>query len=533
MTFVTVRACVIGALVGLGLAATPQASHADWLKAESERFVVYSEGSERSLRDYVQKLEIFDRVMQYRSGIPISTTPPRKLAIYLVSGRPGLLKINPDSGDSTVGTYFAADEDIFAAAVRTNNSDGVSGQDVLMHEYAHHFMLANSPGAYPAWFVEGFAEYYMTAAIDVNKNEVLLGGYNANRAYWIMQDDWIPLDVLLKSRPYEVRRESQRATYYPIAWLLTHWFFSDPTRLQQFQTYLTEVSQGGDSVEAMERATGMSLDQIRAALRRYTRVRLNGNRIQGQFPTADITITRLPRSANDLLLINQRMKLGVPEDDQAAVSQEVARLAARYGDDPFALLVAGHAGLRFGDKSAGERALQRLIEIEPDNVEALQLLAEDRLKKARETDNEDEELALRREARDYIARAYAAASNDYRTLMLMTEMRQGQSTYPNDNDMLAMGLTLDRAPQLAAVRFNYAAALTEKGDRKEAIAVLRPLANNPHGGGASRAAVRMIAALEAGDALPDLSDDDVAPQISQPEPEAPTPDGASSSAPAN
>ena len=92
--------------------------------------------------------------------------------------------------------------------------------------------------------------------------------------------------------------------------------------------------------------------------------------------------------------------------------------------------------------------------------------------------------------------------------MLMTELRQGQPNYPNDNDMLAMGLTLDRAPQLPAVRFNYAAALAEKNEIDEAIAVLRPLANNPHGGGASRYGNRMIASLEAGGTLSGLAQDD-------------------------
>ncbi|MBK6025637.1 tetratricopeptide (TPR) repeat protein [Brevundimonas nasdae] len=508
MTMKIARACVSGALAALVLTASPQSARADWLRAESERFIVYSEGNERSLREYVQKLEMFDRVMLFQSGILSSTTPPRKLPIYLVSGRAGLTRVHPQSTRDTVGTYFPTEEDIFAVAIRNDDGMGMSGQDVLMHEYAHHFMLGNTPGAYPAWYVEGFAEYYMTADIKVSDNSVILGGYNQNRAYWIMSENWIPLDVLLRSRPDEVRNGSQRTTYYPIAWLLTHWFFSDTERRTQFQAYLADIAKGTDSVEAMERATGMSLEQLRAALRRYTRANLSRQRVAGRFPTPEITVTRLPRSANDLLLINQRLKIGVPQNDRAALGEEVARLAARHGDDPLALLAAGHAGMHFGNRPAGETALQRLLEIEPDNIEALQFLAQERLRQLREADSDAEQNALRREARDYIARAYAAAQNDYRTLMLMTELRQGQPNYPNDNDMLAMGLTLDRAPQLPAVRFNYAAALAEKNEIDEAIAVLRPLANNPHGGGASRYANRMIASLEAGGTLSGLAQDD-------------------------
>lgn len=522
MKFETARTGVVGVLAGLALLASPQMAHADWLQAESERFIVYSEGSERSLRDYVHKLEMFDRVMQFRFGIPISTVPPRKLPIYLVNGRSGLNRINPDSGRDTVGTYFPTEEDIFAAAIRRDDA-GLSGEEVLMHEYAHHFMLGATPAAYPAWYVEGFAEYYMTANIKISENSVSLGEYNQNRAYWIMAENWIPLDILLRSRPGEVRTESQRATYYPIAWLLTHWFYSDATRREQLKAYLTDIGNGTDSVEAMERATGMSLNELRAALRRYTRSRLNGQRISGQFPTPDIVVTRLPRSANDLLLINQRMKIGVPDKDRAALGQEVARLAARHGDDPLALLAAGHAGMHFGDRPAGERALLRLIEIEPDNVEALQFLAQERLRQARETDSPEERTPLRSQAREYLSRAYAAGNNDYRTLMLLTELRQTQPNFPNDNDMLTMGLTLDRAPQLPAVRLNYASALAEKDEKAEAIAVLRPLANNPHGGRASKYAERMIAALEAGEALPQPQEGDDEPEIIEPEPETPPP----------
>ena len=513
-------AAAIAAVIGTVIMGAATTARADWLRAESERFIVYSDGGERALRDYVQKLEMFDRVMLFRSGINSTTTPPRKLPIYLVSSRRGLLRVHPQSGDNVAGTYFPTEEDIFAVALR-GDSTGLSGDDVLMHEYVHHFMLANFPSAYPAWFVEGFAEYYMTAEIDVRRNEVILGRFNQNRAYWIMAESWIPLDVLLRQRPGEVRRASERATYYPIAWLLTHWFISEPERYGQLQTYLADVGRGRDSVEAMESATGMSLGELRTTLRRYTRSRLAATKISGQFPEAEIAVSRLSPAADDLLLLNQRLKVGAPDEDREALGQEVARLAARHGDDPLALMAAGHAGMHFGDRPAGERALQRLIEIDPHHIEALQYLAQERLRQAREAETEDEALALQGQARSYLARAYAAGQNDYRTLMLMSELRQGQPGYPNDNDLLTLGLALDRAPQLAAIRFDYASALALTGAREEAVTVLRPLANNPHGGGASGFANEMIAALEAGEDLPTMTEEADAPQISEPEPEEP------------
>jgi hypothetical protein len=509
---IAVATFVVG--VGLGVLAAPREARADWLRAESERFIVYSEGSERSLRDYVQKLETFDRVIRYRSGFPMADAPLRKLPIYLVGARAGLLRVHPQAQPNVVGTYFPTEEDIFAVAIRGENDE------VLLHEYAHHFMLGNMPGAYPGWFVEGFAEYYMTA--DIKDGRIEIGGYSDNRASWLVNSTWIPLETLLSSRPGAVRRGNHRDTYYPVAWLLTHWFFSDDQRLDQLTAYLADVGAGGDPVEAMVRATGLSMGELRAALRSYMNRRLAGRIITGSFPSAEITVTRLPKSANDLLLINQRLKVGVPDEDRAALGQETLRLAARHGDDPLALLAAGHAGMHFGDRPAGELSLKRLLELEPDNVGALQLLAQERLRQARDSEDEAEERALLREALGYLARAYAAAENDYVTLMLLGELRSTQPGYPNDNDMLTLGLAFDRAPQLASIRLNYAAGLAEKDETEEAIAVLGPLANSPHGGGAAEAAELMIKALEAGEAPPPPESSGET-EIVQPEPDPAAP----------
>ncbi len=503
------RAWIAGVTAALGLMAMAVPARADWLRAESERFVVYSDGSERALREYVQKLETFDRVMRYRSGLPISEAPSRKLPIYLVGSRSGLLRVNPETRRNVVGTYFPTDEDIFAVAVRGENDE------ILLHEYAHHFMLGNMPAAYPGWFVEGFAEYYMTADIDPGK--VQIGGFSTNRAYWLVNGTWIPLETLLRSRPGEIKRSGHAETYYPVAWLLTHWFFSDATHQAQLGAYLREVMEGGDPVEAMENATGMSLTELRAELRRYMGGRLTVRNISGALPTVDVEVTRLPRAANDLLLINQRLKIGVPSEDREALGREVAQLAARHGDDPLALLAAGHAGMHFGDRPAGEAALQRLIALEPDHVEALQFLAQERLRQSRDAEDAAEELARKREARAYLARAYAAADNDYRTLMLLSELRGGEATYPNENDLLTLGLAFDRAPQLPGVRLAYAQALIQTNEKEQAITLLEPLANNPHGGGAADYAQRIIDALNAGEEAPSAPETMDAPDPAEPE----------------
>lgn len=473
--FSIVTSGLAGPLMALVLCAAP--AHAQWLRAESERFIVYTEGREADARAYVQTLESFDRLLRISVGLDVNEAPFRKLPIYLVGSQRDVRVIAPSLGGNVAGFYVAGEEDIFAVGL---NSDDNA---ILLHEYAHHFMMQNFASAYPAWFVEGFAEYYMTTRF--RRGTVEVGHYHENRAYWLQAGNWLPLETLLNSRPGEVRRNA--ATYYPLAWLLTHWFMGDERRRPMLHAYMLDIGAGADPVEAMERATGMSLTELRRALTAYMRGGLPYGRMTYDFPTVQPTITRLPRSASDLLLLNQRLKIGVREEGREDTAEEARRRAARHGGDPFARLVLGHAELHFGDTARGEAILTELLADEPDNIEALQLMASARMAQA-ETGEPNEYRGLMNTARGFLARAYRLDDADYRTLYLLARSRIGAPDYPNDNDMLTWRSAYVVAPQMGAARLGYAQALLMRGETEAAVSILLPLANNPHGGeGAAQA----------------------------------------------
>lgn len=445
-------------------------AQARWLKAESERFIVYSDGGESKLREFVQELESFDRFLRLRMGLDVNEAPARKLPIYLVASRAGLAKVRPDLPESVAGFYMATDEDIFGIAIRD------ADVDTLKHEYAHHFMMQNFAYPYPGWFVEGFAEYFAT--VEIQKSRILVGKYNENRAYWLQAASWMPMTELLSKRPLQNARN--RETYYPLAWLLTHWFLGDANRHAALDAYLRDVGAGGDPVEAMERATGLDSIELRRTLRRYMNGRIPYQGVAVAYPPVPVTVTELPRSADDLLLLNQRLKIGVPDERRAATAEEVRRAAARHPDDPLALLALGHAELHFGDRGAAEAPLQRLLALEPNNVEALQYLARARMEAARDADDPDEADRLNTEARAFLLRAYRADDANYATLLLVAENRNGGDGYPNDNDVAVLEQAFVLAPQLAEARFNLAQVLMIRDRNEEAATILEPLVNDPH-----------------------------------------------------
>lgn len=488
MTGHLLKTCVLIGAWALTLGWAGPAS-AEWHRAESERFIVYSEGRESELREYVRKLEIFDLILRQRLGVALDEVPPRKLPIYLVEGPRALASVFTTMGANVAGVYTPASEDIFALAIRDGDDD------ILLHEYTHHFMFQHSAVAYPSWLVEGFAEYFATTEIEGTRVEI--GQANVGRA--IMLDDrvWIPLDQVLTKRLGEIRLPQLRDTYYPVAWVLTHWMMGDAVRTQQLQAYIDDVGAGGDPAEALKRTTGMTLDQIEHDLRFYIRGRIPARRYDFNLPAPQIAVTTLPPSADALLLLNQRLKVGVPDDQRAATAALVRDRAAPYPDDPFALLVLGHAELHFGDPEAGEAILTRLLELQPDNVEALQLMATRAMQRAEETADDP---ALLRRARGYLGRAFAADDANYRTFVLLGMTREGAADYPNDNDVATWELANTLAPQLPAARLGLASALMRSGQAETAVRLLRPLANSPHGGGAARAAQTLLAQATAGQA---------------------------------
>jgi Flp pilus assembly protein TadD len=468
---------------------------ADWKRAESQNFVVYSQSNETELRRYVRNLEFYDYFLRRQLGFSDGAQARRKLPIYLVRNLSGLRQVR-ESGPYVRGTYFPAGEDIFATAIQTRE------QDFLLHEYFHHFSFQFGAGsAYPPWLIEGIAEYYMTA--ELGDDTVVIGGANEGRVGTLFNIEWLPLEDLI-SRRYTQLPEIRQASYYPVAWLLTHWFFSTPERRAQLGQYLTAINSGEPPVAAMERATGMTLGQLRARLADYRTL----NKITYTVPFEDpaITITILPRSADDLLLIGQKLKVGVREEaDRAPLAEQVRRLTARHPDDPFALLQLGHAELHFGNAEAGEAVLTRLLEIQPDNVEGLQYMAARYMQLAE--DRPDEQIALLRRAREYLTRAYAVDENSYRTLELLAQSRQAAPNYPSENDLVTWDRAFVLAPQLPGIRLGYSSALMRAGEFDEAVVKLTPLANAPHGGPAAEAAQKLLE--RARQNLPPLSDEEL------------------------
>jgi tetratricopeptide (TPR) repeat protein len=485
---------VLCGLAAMAVLAAGAPARAEWLRAESDHFVVYGR-SEKSVREYAAMLEDFDDLLRRLHGRPKDEAAPRKLPVYLVSDLKQFKRVMPSASEGMAGAYFSTVPEVFVVAIRdigSGDGDQNKGDDTVLHEYVHHFMLQYYPSAYPGWLVEGYAEYYMTA--DLARSRRVVGGANKGRAYSLTQPGgWIPMQDVLTKRPGEFKN-SAVFSFYAQSWLLTHYILSDPARHKLLSPYLDAVRGGRDPVKAWQDIYGDDPAELRRKLQGYMNRPMLGL-VLPRTGAVDppMTVTRLSPGADDLILEGQRLKLGVSKDEQLKALATIRAAAAEHPDDRFSRLVLAKAETAFGDRAVGEKILGDLLAADPKDEGALVALGESRLA-AGEADPA-QKAADMAQAGKLFARAFKVNPDNPETLHGYAEARALEPLTDNLVDIRIRAVIL--APQVGHLRLDAARALLEIKDPNLARTMLTPLASNPHGGGEVEAAQAMLKSIEA------------------------------------
>lgn len=467
----------------LALLALPAAAHAEWRRAESPNFIVYSEGSEARLRERVIQLEDFHQLLRLMTGLREADSA-NKLHVYVVSGNADLQVAVPVGAN--VGGYYVASGEGIAAFV---DSRATTDNHVLFHEYTHHFMMQYSPAAYAAWYVEGFAEYFSTARL--SERYIDIGNFAPGRVYPLIGGSWLPIERVLRAGPEGLNRQAGSA-YYSQAWLMTHYFLSNPDRQAMLRRYLAATASGTDPVAALQQATGLSAEDFTRDLRRYIgRGTISYRRLTraSARPVPPISVSVLPRSADDLMLYAAALRIGLRGDDPAAYLPRIRAAAARHPNDPLARRTLAHAELLYGDRAAALRLLEALQAEQPNDAELMYLRGRLHLEAA---ENGDDWEGESRQAQSWFTRAHRINPNHFQTLYRYAQsLRQGpQAT--SENTANVMRLAQQLAPQVVEIRMNAAALLIARNDIDTAEALLRPVMSDPHNESLATAARELI-----------------------------------------
>ena len=462
------------ALLALLIAAAPAA--AEWRRAESPNFIVYSSGSEGRLRERILQLEEFHRLLTALISSAEAETTASKLTVYLLSGHDEMRRVANMS--RAVGGFYSATPFGIAAFI---NAEIPLGNEILFHEYAHHFMMQYGPRrAYPAWYVEGFAEYLQTA--EFRPRETAVGLISDSRLNVLINPYWLPMDRVLFGNLQGLTL-NQTHQFYGLSWLLVHYFHSDPARQAQLRRYLTAIREGADPRAAFERETGFTITALTAALRGYVGDRgVPYARLTRPASTPPaVAITALPRSADDLLLYEASLRVRPPADGTDERLERVRAAAARHGEDPYAMRARAHAEVLLGDRAAAGQLLDSLLAASPNDAELLYLKGLRYLFEAEDAaENSAERAGHAREAARWFTRAHRANPNHYQSLYRYTQSLRGRPDYASDNTAEVLVLAHQLAPQVIEISMQAAAVLISRGDVDLAESILQPLASHPH-----------------------------------------------------
>jgi len=490
-------ATLIGAVLCSWTALTAQAqAQSRWLSVETPGFVVYAAGSERRATDQALQLEQFDGLLRRMTNAPAERSPS-KLEVYIFSAAQ-FEEAFPHFGDNVAGVYYAQTERIAAYSIFSVNS-GFGSQDILFHEYAHHFMYQYFNNAYPAWYIEGFAEVVSTALL--SSERIVIGRANPARTRDLQSTTWLSMERLLTTSTSQFRDGREAAMFYAQSWLFAHYLLLTPGANVQFATYVRELRSGRPALEAFQHGFGVTPAEMQTTLRAY--LRANPNAIVLTQPALvaapPMTVSQLPASSQRLMTVATRLENGtIPDDDKPELLARARQLAGAEPYDDFALFTLARAEITLGTTQTARTLLEPYLAANPSNRDALYLMGLAYLREAHASEGESR-TALLAEARRHLVRGYRIDGNHVPTLARYAETYSGvsmsEATFENYLNILLLARQL--APQVDEISLNAANMLIAADRPREAIPILRALAYDPHAGGAAETALRLLTAAEA------------------------------------
>lgn len=463
-----------------------------WHEASSKHFVVYGEGRAEDVRALADKLERFDQILRTRQGLADPDVgASNRLTVFQVRNARTVSRL---VGNNSVAGFYAGRASGSYAFVPRRFGDGqneFNADIILFHEYAHHYMLSNWAGAYPAWFSEGYAEFHSTARFEKD-GTLSLGRPAYHRGYSLALGGWLPLEAMLAGNHPKLT-DAQRESLYSRGWLLMHYLSFERSRAGQLKAYLAAMNAGKSGLEAARSAFG-DLKALDRDLDKYmSRSRISYLQISVKdLPKPDVRVRALSPAEAAIMDVRIQSKSGVDEKEAREVVARARKVAMAHPDDPLVNVTLAEAEYDVGQYDKAEAAADRVLARDPRHVEALVYKGRARMAQAAAAGGNADAIKAARAA--FVA-ANKADPEDPEPLMLFYMSYAAQNAKPTANAVKGLHYALALAPQDTSLRMMAARQHLVDGQAAEAKQVLAPVAYSPHGGELATFATQVITAI--------------------------------------
>ncbi|MEE4199367.1 hypothetical protein [Erythrobacter sp.] len=468
---------------------------ARWYEASSDNFVIYADDSEKDIREFAQYLERYHAAMELLTGREVDKpSPSNRVTIFAVGGERDIRRL---TGSRFVAGFYvprAGASRAFVQDIRNRNGNSLDfSMTILLHEYAHHFLLSQSRFAMPRWLNEGAAEFFASASFE-RDGSVWIGRPAEHRSGELFYAANIKVPELLTYGADGEDRRDARDAFYGRSWLLYHYLTFADDRKGQLQEYQRAIVAGEGPLEAGRTAFG-DLDRLQDDLDSYLRQRrINALKLPPEWISiGPIKIRELPEGEAAMMDLRIRSQRGVDRAEATELVIEARRVAAQYPNDPGVLTALAEAEYDVGEDDAAIRAADAAIALDPTRANAYVQKGYAMFRKA--GDAEDEAAAYDEAMAPFAA--LNAIENDH-PLPLIYYYRSyaERGAQPPENARHALERAAELAPFDQALWFNVAMMQLQEGKIELARQSLQPLAGDPHGSSQAEQARRLLESLE-------------------------------------
>lgn len=405
-------------LTAVALVALASPAQAEWWEARTDHFIVYSESSAANAKEFAEKMERLDMSLRSLQNVKFgpATSDSRKLTVYRFGEIDDIGRL---AGSSMVAGFYIPNLNgsvSFTPAKSDSKSTGellgsrgwssktnLDPQQVLFHEYTHHFMFQHFTAAYPSWYVEGFAE--TAATIELRPDGTFHLGNPPQYRSDALFGDYINVSAeRLLASTNKPTGEDQYG-WYTIGWLLNHYLTFEPSRQGQLKQYLRAVNGGTKPGDAARQAFG-DLGKLNREITKYKSGRLPGIDVKiANYSPPKVEMRKLAPDEEAIMKVRMRSKRGVDRKLAPGVARDARSVAGRYPNSYLVQLTLAEAELDLADfepasLALAEAAADRTLSIKPDSVDGMMFKGRVLLERGK---TDKDQLA---EARKWFAKAY-------------------------------------------------------------------------------------------------------------------------------
>ena len=467
-------------------------AQAEWREAKTRHFLIYSSGAEQSLRDFAIKVERYDTVLRERFGVADDDSSQR-LKIFLVSSSDEVQRAMGNGKDprNVVGFYTGQVSGSLAVVDRRQSGEkfDLNGDTILFHEYAHHFMLHYFPAAYPAWYIEGFAEFMGNTDFTAAGN-AKIGLPPYYRIQGITLGPPFPIEKLVTTNSSDLKSSEAGDAFYGRSWLMVHYLDRAANREGQLTAYLKAINNGTSSLDAAKTVFG-DFKQFDKEIAKYLTSRLSYTTRAKPTPApTELPITALSPAASASMLIRLQSMRGVNLDEAKALLPKFKAVATKYPGDAEALYWLAQAYADAGQDSEAELTLTDTLKINSGLSRALLLRGKIAVRKIIAGKKDDP--AAWKAARAMIIKANRADVNDPLPLYRYYESWAQQGVAPPQAAKDGLSRVFELVPEASEARQSFAALLASEGNFSAAANVIKPLAYDPHNSDRAASALKLL-----------------------------------------